>query len=300
MLAWENPTPVENTSPHDDLWIVVFGLPLRVQVPDVLQRLLDWGLSVRDATCVTLSTSQRKFRMHKKPPVVTCSATIRVANTNIAWGILAGYYQIHWFSQPDTHANFLLGFRLEGTAHTRYHEAVLRVVLPNSRGSLAFLSILHAVGFQEEEAAQLIVEFLRAQGYSALWVRFDDCPPKQATPDGEARPQPCPWHHIEGGLTVFFPCNSAVTEALDRQARVGPPRLDLSFLVDIAGGQPINDLLASQVPNWLPKFLHEPALVFRFRQPGRPPIVGQRRPYNRRVSPRFASGLELQCFNTQS
>ena len=132
----------------------------------------------------------------------------------------------------------MLGFHLDD------NEASLRITFAPAGRRTSLLSLLHAVGFQEEEAKRLLIDALVKKGIPALWIHFDDSTPRQGDQLGAL----CPWHSASGGIRVIFANEGMAQKMLDRYK-------DRSFTIDmtvILGG------LSPTLQQWVNQHISQP------------------------------------------
>jgi hypothetical protein len=235
--------------------MTITGIPKKAVGADVLRKLRAIGLEVIEDS-LFLSSTTVKFKRH--PHLPTIYALILVKNTPTAWAAASGGTFYHWQDDNNPLTASLLGFRVETTTHS------LRMVTRIS-AQIQIMSLLFAIGFQEEEAARLIITILRNAGYAAMWVRFDDTALNSRGSNGISKP--CQWHSINSGITVIFSSEYTMEAALQQQSSRAPPVLNLMSILNTVMGTTteFKALLAKHIEGWDNNMLNTISLSLRLQ-----------------------------------
>jgi hypothetical protein len=209
-------TAAEIADAQDEDYIInvrVNGLPFDVTLDELHDRLRELDVDVRVDWTVLANSHSKYQRSPTRMP--TSWASIQARNSATLWSLLGGFTSVLW-DDRDTEYGDMLGFHLDD------NEASLRITFAPAGKRTSLLSLMHAVGFQEEEAKRLLIDALVRKGIPALWIHFDDSTPRQGNQLGAL----CPWHSASGGIRVIFANEGVAQKMLDRYK-------DRSFTIDM-------------------------------------------------------------------
>ena len=208
----------------------------------------------------TVASSTGKYKKANTESLQTVHATVRLANTPLAWRLLAGISYHFWEVRQPEDASHLLGFRLTGLS---VRADLLGTSLPRN----GLMSLLHAGGFQQEHGCRWIATSLRRQGFPVWWVNFDN-----SMPSGNQPARLFPWYSTNGGMRLIFPDQRNLNAAVEWQSLRAPAVVslaDLQFMIPRS-----RDAIFTAVHAIFPQFtlenMQQYTLRLRLQAPERP------------------------------